>query len=298
MLKNKKIIRNIFRFFLYAFALIGVVFTGVFVAMKLHLTDVKGSIDSRNSFYEEVKGSKSRIRLFGLKSQYIENSEWMNSTEWETLKNGIIKDQELILRVSRESGVPSRLIVSSIISEQLRFFTSNRESFKKYFEPLKILGTYTQFSYGISGIKMDTAERIEENLKDTNSPFYLGKKYENILDYNILHNTENNDSINTDEERLSRFTDSHDHYYSYLYTALYIKQITSQWERFGYPIYDRPEVIATLFNLGFDKSEPKENPNTGGSIITINDKDYTFGGLAYDFYYSQELSDIFPIDVE
>jgi len=248
--------------------------------MKLHLTDVKGSIDSRNSFFNEVKSLNNKEKV-------IETSAWMNSTEWETLKSGLIKDKDLINKVSNETGISSRLIVSNIISEQLRFFTSNRESFKKYFEPLKILGTYTQFSYGISGIKMETAEQIEDNLKNTESSFYLGKSFENILDYS------NNDNI--DNQRLARFTDDHDHYYSYLYTALFIKEIENQWEIEGYSISNRPEVLATLFNLGFSKSIPKENPDVGGSIITINSNDYTFGGLAYDFYYSSELSDIFPI---
>jgi len=279
MFKNKKIIRIVFRFFLYVFAVIGFLFTGVFVAMKLHLTDVKGSIDSRNTFFKETKNLEIDNKL------EKENPKWMESTEWETLKNGLIKDKEVINRVSRETSVSSRLLVSCIISEQLRFFTSNRESFKKYFEPLKILGTYTQFSYGISGIKMETAKKVEENLKDSTSSYYLGKNFENILDYQ-------DDIVNIDEARLSRFTDSHDHYYSYLYTALFIKEVEKQWENSGYSINGRPEVLATLFNLGFDRSIPKENPDVGGSTITINNKDYTFGGLAYDFYYSTELSDI------
>ncbi|NCU28091.1 MAG: hypothetical protein EOM85_00235 [Candidatus Moranbacteria bacterium] len=285
MSKSKKIIRNMFRFFLYLFAVIGLLFTGVFVAMRFHLTDVKGSIDNRNSFFDQSKNIENKNFLVTK-----DLPAWMNTTEWETLKNGIIKDQEIILRVSKETNLPARLIVSSVIPEQLRFFTSNREAFKKYFEPLKVLGTYTQFSYGISGIKMDTAKKIENNLKDSNSQFYLGKSYENILDYQNLEDV--------DSERLARFTDSHDHYYSYLYTALYIKEIEMQWERNGFTIRNRPEVYATLFNIGFDRSIPKENPDVGGSIITIDGKEYTFGGLAYDFYYSNELSNIFPIIVK
>ncbi len=282
MLKNHKVIRNTFRFFLYLFAAIGFLFVGVFVAMKLHLTDVKGSIDSRNSFFNQNKDNEN-VKIEAIKN----NPKWMNTTEWETLKNGIIKDKEMILKVSNETNLPARLIVSVIIPEQLRFFTSNRESFKKYFEPLKILGTYTQFSYGISGIKMDTAKKIEENLKNIESIFYLGKDYENILDYKEVDFS--------DDDRLARFTDQHDHYYSYLYTALYIKEIEKQWQRSGFDIGNRPEVYATLFNIGFDRSKPKSSPDVGGSIITIDNKDYTFGGLAYDFYYSNELSDIFPL---
>jgi hypothetical protein len=285
MNKINPIAQKLFRFFIYFFAIIGFLFCGVFVAMKLHLTDVRGSIDSRNAFFDQNKETEKRI-IEAKKN----NPEWMNTKEWETLKNGIIKDQEVIFRVSRETDLPARLIVSSIIPEQLRFFTSNREAFKKYFEPLKVLGTYTQFSYGISGIKMDTAKKIENNLKDKESQFYLGQGFENVLDY-----TESGD---TDTLRLARFTDSHNHYYSYLYTAMFIKEIEAQWERSGYSIKNRPEVYATLFNIGFDRSVPKENPSVGGSTITIDGNDYTFGGLTYDFYYSSELSEIFPIVIK
>ncbi len=53
------------------------------------------------------------------------------------------------------------MIASVVVPEQTRFFTSNREVFKRYFEPLKILGSLSQFSLGVSGIKEDTAIQIE-----------------------------------------------------------------------------------------------------------------------------------------
>ena len=281
----KNILRKIFRILLYIFAFIGVVLTGVFFAMRLHLTDVKGSIDSRNSFFSRIQDPEARKEI-----SMHQNYNWISSSEWLTLKDALIKDKNIILEVSNETNIPPRILVSSIISEQFRFFTSNREAFKKYFEPLKILGNYTQFSYGISGIKMETAKEIEENLKNPQSPFYLGKDYENVLDYKNIESIDN--------QRLLRFTDSHNHYYSYLYTAIYLKQIINQWSNASYPVTNRPEVLATLFNIGFSKSIPKNNPEVGGSIITINNIDYTFGGLAYEFYYSSELSDIFPLSVQ
>ncbi|MEI6353078.1 MAG: hypothetical protein WCO35_04055, partial [Candidatus Nomurabacteria bacterium] len=84
-------------------------------------------------------------------------------------------------------------------------------------------------------------------------------------------------------------------YYSYLYTAIFIKQIEKQWGDRGYPISDRPEITATLFNLGFKHSEPKDNPEVGGSDIKVGEKTYTFGGLAFEFYYSNELGKTFAI---
>lgn len=279
--KIKKLIKTLFSVSLYIFAFIGLMFTGVFFAMKLHLTNVKGSIDSRNQFFQDVKNTEERIKI----SKDVKY-KWEDTSEWQTLKSGLIKDKDLILKVSEEADIDPRILVSSVISEQFRFFTSNRESFKKYFEPLKILGTYTQFSYGISGIKTETAKEIEKNLKDPFSPYYLGKDFENILDY---------DGYPSEEARLARFTDSHNHYYSYLYTALYLKQIMAQWNKAGFSIDQRPEVLSTLFNLGFNKSTPKENPEVGGSIIKIGEIDYTYGGISYEFYYSNQLTEEFPL---
>ena len=279
--KIKKLIKTLFSVSLYVFAFIGLMFTGVFFAMKLHLTNVKGSIDSRNQFFQDVKNTEERIKI----SKDVKY-KWEDTSEWQTLKSGLIKDKDLILKVSEEADIDPRILVSSVISEQFRFFTSNRESFKKYFEPLKILGTYTQFSYGISGIKTETAKEIEKNLKDPFSPYYLGKDFENILDY---------DGYPSEEARLARFTDSHNHYYSYLYTALYLKQIMAQWNKAGFSIDQRPEVLSTLFNLGFNKSTPKENPEVGGSIIKIGEIDYTYGGISYEFYYSNQLTEEFPL---
>lgn len=97
----------------------------------------------------------------------------------------------------------------------------------------------------------------------------------------------------SDYERIKRLTDEKDHYYSYLYAGLYIKQIIKQWEKAGYDISNRPEIVATLYNLGFIKSEPKPNPEVGGADIDLSGFKYTFGSLGYQFYYSGLLSDIF-----
>ena len=42
------------------------------------------------------------------------------------------------------------------------------------------------------------------------------------------------------------------------------------------------------------ESKSKKNPGVGGSVFKVHDKEYTFGGVAFDFYYSGELSDLFP----
>jgi hypothetical protein len=68
----------------------------------------------------------------------------------------------------------------------------------------------------------------------------------------------------------------------------------TQWEKAGFPINDKPDIIATLYNLGYSKSQPHANPESGGAQITVSGTSYSFGSLGAIFYYSDELSDIFP----
>lgn len=215
---------------------------------------------------------------------------WADTKEWALLKEVFTRDQDTINRAARDAGISPRLLLGGVIGEQFRFFTNRRDSFKSYFEPYKLLASLSQFSFGIAGLKPETVEKIENNLKDKNSPFYLGTSYEHIVDYK--------DGVDISKERFNRITNTKDPYYSYFYVGLYMKQIIKQWENQGYDISHRPDVLSTLYNLGFYYSQPKENPVAGGASITVNDTQYTFGDLGYEFYYSGELADIYPFEVQ
>jgi hypothetical protein len=210
---------------------------------------------------------------------------WMNMFEWEDFKIALNKDANIIKRVSQETGVSARLIAAMIVGEQIRLFDSKREAYKKWIGPLKILSVESQFSWGVTGIKPGTAQLIEHYLKDSTSIFYIGSKYKHLLDFKTSQ---------VDTERFYRLTDFRNHYYSYLYAAIFLKQIHMQWMKAGYNISDRPEILATLFNLGYEVSKPKPDPRVGGSSILVKGRLYTFGVLAYEFYFSGELADEFP----
>ena len=211
--------------------------------------------------------------------------KWMNEPEWAALKESIVKDSAAINKAAGITGVEPRMIVSCLVGEQIRLFNSKREMFKKYLGPVKVLSVQSQFSFGVNGIKDFTARMVEENLKDKNSPFYMGEKYEHILDY---------DGYVNDSVRIKRLVDYRDHTYSYIYTGCIIHQTRNQWKKAGYDISDRPDILFTLFNVGFSASEPGPNPQCGGSHITVGDRIYTFGVIGFDFYYSGELADVFP----
>lgn len=264
--------KKVLKIIIYIFAVIGFVLTIGFFAIKYGLTNTKGIIDTqRENFLQDVKTS--------------ENLYWENLGEWQTLKSAIQKDIPTIQKASEDIGVSSRLIVSALIAEQLRFFYTDRQVYKKFFEPLKILGSETQFSWGVMGVKEETAIQIEQNLASTTNQYYLGSKYEHILDFKTK---------DSKQERFERMTDQHDHYYSYLYAGLYMKEVMNQWKKSGYDISERPDIILTLYNIGFANSKPNSNPHSGGSEIKLYDQTYSFGSLASEFYYSDEFLGEFP----
>ena len=251
----------------YIFAIIGFILVVGYLAIKSGLTNTKGIVDEQENFFQEQISSSTQA--------------WIDTEEWQVLKEAIEKDVEVINKVSTETGVPSRIIIMPLVVEQLRLFYSQREIFKKVFAPLKILGNQSQFSWGVMGIKQETAIQIEENLKDPKSPWYLGREFENMLD---LTTTDHN------KERFERLTDEKNRYFSYLYASLFIKELMTQWHNAGFPIDDRPEIIATLYNIGFDNSKPHANPLSGGARIMIGKTAYSFGSLAKSFYDSDELN--------
>ena len=247
-------------------------------AVNLYMQDNEAYHAEINK-YEENK--TSQLVDINTKSVF----EWMNIPEWQDFKLAVAKDKHLIDSAACQTGVEPRLIVAVLVGEQIRLFNSSREAYKKWIGPLKILSVESTFSLGVTGIKIPTAQTIEKNLKDSTSAFYLGKKYKNLLDFQTKDVT---------QERFNRLTSYKNHYYSYLYAALNVKQIKQQWERSGFPISDRPEILATLYNIGYEASIPKDNPEVGGSSIDIKGKRYSFGSVAYEFYYSGELFELFP----
>lgn len=251
-------------------------------AVDLQLKDNK----TYQKALSKIKFNSKRVKEISASSAF----EWMNIAEWKTFKEAVAKDKKLIDSVAKQTGVEGRLIVSCLVGEQIRLFNSSREAYKKWIGPLKVLSVESQFSFGVTGIKEHTAKNIEHHLKDPSSIYYLGSQYEGLLDF------QGQDTATINKERIDRLTDFHNHYYSYMYAALFLKQVKVQWEKAGYPIDKRPEILATLFNVGYPQSKPKSNPRVGGSTIKIHETPYSFGAIAYQFYYSGELFELFPFE--
>jgi hypothetical protein len=267
------------------FALIGATFVAVYFAMQFGLLNVAGSIAERNAFF--TGSATSTIPAQPCVDSAFHVCEWNQTPEWEVIKGGLTKDASVIAQVSQQTGVSQRMIASVVVPEQTRFFTSNREVFKRYFEPLKILGSMSQFSLGVSGIKEETAIQIENQANDPTSLFYPGAGMSALFSYNGT-------TTSHDTALFNRLTDAKNHYYSYLYTALYIKEVEAQWSKAGFDISQNPEAVTTLFNIGFQGSHPNATPQAAGAVIGTGGKQYVYGVLGADFYRSNELTDVFP----
>lgn len=212
---------------------------------------------------------------------------WASSPEWSVLKSVFARDEAVINQAAKDAGISPRILLGGVIGEQMRFFGNSRESFKSYFEPLKILATLSSFSYGIAGLKPETVARIDANLKNIDSVFYLGPEMENVITYP--------EGADQSKVRFERITDTKNTYYSYLYVGLFMRQVIAQWGKAGYDISDKPGVVVTLYNLGFNRSVPKANPGIGGALVKVNGQNYSFGELGEQFYYSNELTQEFPL---
>jgi hypothetical protein len=266
------------------------------IALQM-LDAVDMRLQKNKSYQKKKRERENAARKDASKTTGLSIFEWMNINEWKYFKEAVTKDKRYIDSAAAACGVEARIIVSCLVGEQVRLFNSRREKFKGFIQPLKTLALETNMSYGVTGIKESTAMKIERYLKDPTSPYYLGADHEHLLNYDSVTNYKNglNDTMSVRLQRLVQFKN---HYYSYLYAGIFVKQIKTQWENAGYPIADRPEILASLFNLGYQKSQPKRNPGVGGSVFKVNDAEYTFGSVAFEFYFSGELAKEFPYTKE
>jgi hypothetical protein len=179
------ILRKIFTIIVYIFAAIGFILIVIYAAVEFGWTKTSGIIDNQHDYFKNqvLNASSTENASSTTDNNSADETTWIQSPQWQTLKAAIDKDVTSINQAATVAGVPARMIVAPLAVEQLRLFYSDREIFKEVFAPLKILGNQSQFSWGVMGIKQDTAIEIENNLKNPQSSFYLGSQYEHVLDF-------------------------------------------------------------------------------------------------------------------
>jgi len=108
----------------YIFAIIGLFFVIVFVAMRLGLTNSWSGIDrQQETFLTEMPSKKV----------------WSASAEWNVFAEAVSKDIPLIKKASAVADVDPKLITAILAVEQLRLFYTERAVYEQSSPHLKSL---------------------------------------------------------------------------------------------------------------------------------------------------------------
>jgi hypothetical protein len=101
---------------------------------------------------------------------------------------------------------------------------------------LLLAGRGYNSSIGFCQVKLKTAYWIEKQLADSSSMFYPGEAYRHILP-----------ASKSPKELIARLSNDSLNIH---YAAAYLCIIQSYWQRAGFPIADRPDILGTLYSTG------------------------------------------------
>lgn len=164
----------------------------------------------------------------------------------DTTLNKINKNINLIRETSERFDINYKTLCAIIYVER----TLNYDWEDKALDEI-LANAGLNSSIGFCQVKMKTAYWIEKQLNDSTNIFYCGKKYENILKI----------SKSPEEIILKLKNDS----LNILYAAAYIKIMENRWQKAGFPINKKPEIIGTLYSTGLfylngTERKPNRNP--------------------------------------
>ena len=143
---------------------------------------------------------------------------------------------ELIESASNMFDVNSRILASIIYAERTLNYTWEDDALDSY---LAVAGLNS--SIGFCQVKMKTAYWIEVQLNDTSSIYFPDEKYKGVLSLS-----------NSPEEIITKLENDS---LNILSAAAYLRIIISLWEKSGFPIDDRADIVGTLYSTGLFKRE-------------------------------------------
>lgn len=168
-------------------------------------------------------------------------------------------------------GVDYRLVLSSILTEQVRYALTERGEMKKFLQKTPMLLYLTQFSYWVGWVKSFTAEKI----RDDASTYWYWKEL----------------SVHKDTSGETAWKSVLiDKYWQVAYPSYLIKNIITRWSKAGFDISWNPGVIITLYNFwNVAKKEPNKNPKVGWADISVKWQTYNFWGLGEWFFWWMKI---------
>ncbi len=151
---------------------------------------------------------------------------------------------ELIEKASKIFDVNSKILTAIIYTERTLNYTWEDDALDNL---LAVAGLNS--SIGFCQVKLKTAYWIEVQLNDANSVYFPSKKYKGKLSLSnspkeIITKLEN-DSLNI------------------MYASAYLRIIMSRWEKGGFPIDNRADILGTLYSTGLFKRDGTERKPNG-----------------------------------
>ncbi len=165
---------------------------------------------------------------------------------------------ELIEKASKIFDVDSKILTAIIYTERTLNYTWEDDALDNL---LAVAGLNS--SIGFCQVKLKTAYWIEVQLNDTTSTYFPNKKYKGKLSLS-----------NTPDEIIAKLENDS---LNIMYASAYLRIIISNWNKGGFPIDDRADILGTLYSTGLfkrdgNKRKPNRNPkaNEFGKMVFIN----------------------------
>jgi len=159
---------------------------------------------------------------------------------------------QLIERAAEKLEITPKYLAAIIYTERTLNYDWTDETFD-----VIIAKRGLNSSIGFCQLKLKTAYFIERQFNEITSVFYPGKKFANLLQISQIPQ-ELIDKLVNDSSNI-------------LYAAAYLRMMQTRWEKAGFPINDRPDILGTLYSTGLfynDGTERQPNahpkPNTFG----------------------------------
>ncbi len=165
---------------------------------------------------------------------------------------------ELIEKASKIFDVNSKILTAIIYTERTLNYTWEDDALDNL---LAVAGLNS--SIGFCQVKLKTTYWIEIQLNDTTSTYFPNKKYKGKLSLS-----------NTPDEIIAKLENDS---LNIMYASAYLRIIISNWEKGGFPIDNRADILGTLYSTGLFKRDgterkPNRNPkaNEFGKMVLIN----------------------------
>lgn len=201
---------------------------------------------------------RNKIPKFAKKDTFMQ--EFQQDTDKDRATQVILDHADEIRMAANRYQVDAAIIAGCIYTEQ--YLNVNFiDDLTDWVGATGILDT----SIGIGQVKVSTAKQLEE-------AGYISKTHvDNSVNFVIpTPLTTSVEELNQRAETAARAKRLDNDYENIMYVAAYLSQFIDQWKEEFPEISVRPDILGTLFNLGYRPPNPDPSPNSFGSTVDEN----------------------------